>query len=53
MKDILVAKFNQSDDLKQTLLDTGNKQLAEANGRDKFFGIGLSLTHKDVLCPKK
>ena len=53
MKDILVAKFNQSDDLKHTLLDTGNKQLGEANGRDKFFGIGLPLTHKDVLCPKK
>ena len=35
------------------LLDTSEKSPAEANGRDSYFGIGLSLTHSDVLNPVK
>ena len=53
MKDILIAKFTQKDDLLKLLLDTGEKTLAEANGRDSYFGIGLPLTHPDVLNPEK
>ena len=53
MKDILLAKFIQTDTLKKQLLDTKNLILAEANGRDRFFGIGLPLTHPDVLNPNK
>ena len=52
MKDIIVAKFNQCEDPTKALLDTGKKQLAEANARDSFYGIGLPLTHKNVLNPK-
>lgn len=53
MKDILIAKFTQKDDLLKLLLETGEKTLAEANGRDSYFGIGLPLTHPDVLNPEK
>ena len=53
MKDILLAKFTQLANLKKLLIDTGDKRLAEANARDNFFGIGLPLTHKDVLDSKK
>ena len=53
MKDILLAKFTQHQDLQKCLLDTGNKKLAEANGRDSFFAIGLPLTHPNVLDPTK
>ena len=49
MKDILVSKFTQHEDLKNYLLSTGDKKLAEANGRDNYFSIGLPITHPDVL----
>ena len=53
MKDILFAKFTHYQDLQKCLLDTGNKKLAEANGRDSFFAIGLPLTHPNALDPTK
>ena len=31
------------------MLSTGDKTLAEANGKDTYFAIGLPLTHPDVL----
>ena len=34
-------------------MDTKDKTLAEANGRDSYFAIGLPLTHPDVLDPTK
>ena len=49
MKDILLSKFTQHGDLKNYLLSTGDKTLAEANGKDTYFAIGLPLTHPDVL----
>ena len=51
MKDILLAKFSQIANVKNLLIDTGNKRLAEANARDNYFGIGLQLTHKEVINP--
>ena len=51
MKDILIAKFTQNDDCRRTLLDTGDKILAEANGRDNCFGIGIPIMHPEVLNP--
>ena len=45
----LLAKFTQHDHLKKHLIDTNDKTLAEANGRDSYFAIGLPLTHPDVL----
>ena len=53
MKDILTAKFTQNEDCGRTLLDTGDKILAEVNGRDKWIGIGILIMHPDVLNPDK
>ena len=36
-------KFNQHDDLKRYLLDTGNKTMVEANPDDRIWGIGFSV----------
>ncbi len=38
----LLAKFLQNPDLKQILLNTGDKIIAEASPYDKIWGIGLS-----------
>ena len=52
MKEILLAKYSQHQDLRAALLDTANKKMAEANFRDSFYGIGMPLTHKDILKPE-
>ena len=49
MKDILISKFTQHPDLKDMLMKTGTKKLAEANARDNYFAIGLPITHPEVL----
>ena len=51
MKDILVSKtkFTQNPGLRELLLQTGTKTLAEANARDNYFAIGMPLTHPEVL----
>ena len=49
MKDILISKYTQHPDLKDALVGTGNRRLAEANSRDAFYGIGIAVTHQDVL----
>jgi ribA/ribD-fused uncharacterized protein len=36
------AKFVQHPELQKQLLDTGSKQIGEANARDSFWGIGTS-----------
>ena len=51
MKDILIAKFTQHEDCRRNHLNTGNKILAEANGRDNCFGIGIPIMHPEVLNP--
>ena len=53
MKDIPMAKFTQNEDCRRTLLDTGDKMLAEANGRDNWFGNRIPIMHLDVLNPDK
>ena len=53
MKEILVSKFTQHDDLKDVLLNTGEHVLAEANRNDNDFGIGMSLNHPHVLDQRK
>lgn len=44
-------KFSQNEDLKNKLLNTGNKTLVEASRWDKIWGIGISK--KDALAGKK
>ena len=51
MKEILLAKYTQHQDLQDALLGTGTRTIAEANGRDDVFAIGLPITHKDVMSP--
>ena len=45
----MIAKFTQHEELRRFLLSTNDKKLAEANGKDSYFGIGFPLTHPDVL----
>lgn len=46
--DACFAKFAQNNDLKRTLIETGNKTLAEAS-YDKQWGVGLSLSDENIL----
>ena len=49
LKSALAAKFEQDDDLKQALVETGSTVLGEASPSDFFFGIGMSLNrHRAV-----
>ncbi len=43
----LLEKFRQNDDLKKSLLDTGDNMLAECAVKDCVWGIGLSMTDND------
>jgi len=43
MVDALTAKFSQNTNLKQILVNTGNKHLAETTKNDKIWAIGLDL----------
>lgn len=49
----LYAKFTQNEDLKEKLLSTNNKLLAECAVNDKVWGIGLSMKDPDRLKPFK
>lgn len=41
------AKFEQNADAREFLVSKTNKYIAEANPKDNFFSIGLSLYHPD------
>jgi len=43
-----LAKFSQRDDLKEMLLATGDKIIAEASPRDAIWGIGMAEDHPNV-----
>ncbi len=43
----LVTKFSQNEDLKRSLLETGNDMLAECAVKDRIWGIGLSMNDPD------
>jgi len=42
-------KFKQNKNLQKILLDTGNKTIVEASATDSIFGIGMAVTHPDIL----
>ena len=48
MLEILRCKFNQNADLKQDLINTGDKKLVES-GRSAYYAAGLSLMDRDIL----
>lgn len=49
----LLAKFQQNENLKKSLLATGNSVLAECAVRDLIWGIGLSMTDPNRFDLKK
>ncbi len=51
MRSGLMAKFAQNSDLKQFLLDTGDKLLAEASPIDLFWGTGCGLQSENLKKP--
>jgi len=53
MKSILRAKFTQNLDLRKKLLDTEEKVLANADSRDRYWGIGTSANTSVAKDPKK
>jgi ribA/ribD-fused uncharacterized protein len=53
MKVALKAKFTQHPELKKKLLDTGDRPLAEANPRGKYWGIGTSADTSKAKDPAK
>ena len=48
MLDILKCKLSQNADLKQDLINTGDKKLVES-GRSAYYAAGLSLIDKNIL----
>ena len=51
MKTGLHAKFHQNDHLARFLKNTGDTKLVEANPRDKYWGVGLSLQDDKIWSP--
>lgn len=49
MYDVLKAKFTQHDDLKETLLSTGDAELIEDSPVDWYWGCGSNGTGKNRL----
>ena len=48
MEEGLKHKFDQNPRLKQFLLDTQTTVLLEANPKDKFWGVGMSLRNPNI-----
>ena len=51
MKTGIRAKFTQNPELKQFLLETGSTVLLEANPKDSFWGVGMSLKNPLIWTP--
>lgn len=49
----LQAKFEQNTDLKETLIQSRGKLIAEMSAKDKKWGTGLGLYHKDAFNKEK
>jgi hypothetical protein len=49
MKKGLMAKFSQSEELKNYLLSTGEKTLGEASPYDSKWGIGLRINSTEIM----
>jgi ribA/ribD-fused uncharacterized protein len=47
-----LAKFGQHPELRQFLLGTGNRVLAEASSRDRVWGIGLAAGDERAASPQ-
>ena len=47
------AKFTQHPELRKKLVETGDKQIGKADGRNTFWGIGSSMTSDKSKTPSK
>ena len=52
-KEIVFAKFNSNIELKQKLIDTGDKIIAEAAEHDMLWGIGMSCQNMNNQFPNR
>jgi ribA/ribD-fused uncharacterized protein len=48
-----MLKFTQNPELQNLLLATGDRRIAEANPRDRIWGIGLDISNPDSLKPNR
>jgi ribA/ribD-fused uncharacterized protein len=53
MTSILRAKFTQNPDIRAKLLETGTRPIANADPRNKYWGIGTSLNTEKAKDPSK
>jgi ribA/ribD-fused uncharacterized protein len=53
MRKIIRAKFRSNPEITKKLLDTGDRLLAEANPRDRYWGIGTSADTEKAKNPAK
>ena len=49
MRQAVMAKFTQDDELKKTLLATGDSKLVEHTANDSYWGDGGDGTGKNML----
>ena len=47
------AKFTQHPELRKKLIETGDKQIGKADGRNTFWGIGSSMVSEKSKTPSK
>lgn len=52
MYELIKIKFTEIPELKQEILKTGNKQLAEC-GTDEYYSIGITINSRDVFDQSK
>lgn len=53
MKTGTKLKFQQNENLKRLLIETGTRMIGEATDNDKIWGCGLRMSHEDVSDPTK
>lgn len=49
MLEVCLAKFSQNNELKQTLLSTGDKIIVEGSPYDRIWGVGWHWTDPEIL----
>lgn len=52
MLEVCLAKFQQNEDQRETLLSTGDRTLVEGSPYDKVWGVGLHWTSEEILDEK-
>lgn len=53
MYEVTLAKYSQFENYRKILLETGDKELVEVNGKDRVWGIGLYANDPRILDPKQ